>query len=340
MAEIVSAEVYSLPDSMEGLTEESFWRLLDWQTGSARIGRVKKRFEAGLFERTGYDDGHRPTGAEESVIDAGKRFLVTTRPTTKTPAYGDVVAGFSAYLDFLLEQRVGEEALRRDVLMLDGEVYVSLGLLEEKMQSLREECLSGKDGVSQSVKGYLSNGELVEPDGSGPGFLAIGMGTDYGPLTSENGESYWIAVNMLKAWKPLADGFKEEVKEGSLRLLGGEPDRPVAVKYPFGGVVFYHHLEPRQRVAYGSVVSSFDHPGPAKPRKGSKMGDFRKIRMYVEDPCFLEQKELVDSGFARDYMPKKRGDRILARIEGVQDRLKRYSEPSSSLEQNFYARRT
>lgn len=346
MAEAISREEFELPAEISSLTEESFWRFLDWERGSSRIRtRVIGKFEPGLFARTGYNDENRP---EEKIVDSvplGDRvFRIQTSPTTKTPAYSDIVEGFGAYLDFLKEQREVDEAMRRGVLTIDEELYVHLDVLEAKLKRDKEEILKGKEGVAQQTLGILGpDGLMIEAgkDAPPPVFV-VSFDIDYSRTTPNNGMIYWHAINFLEAWGARASAFKKEVKEDSLVVLGGEPERPVAIRYVFPTVVFYHQLEPRSRIAYGDVVEAFMKPKPHQIRRKGKIGDFPKAHMIIEEQAeaFLREKELVDDAFMRDYSPRRREDRIYVRLLGVKDRLVQYQRGSPYLEQNLFVRRT
>jgi len=333
MAEIITREEYSLPGDMEEINPENFWNFLDWEKGSKRVtSKIRNPFEQALCEETGYSDTHRPPGEVESIVEVGDiEFTVKTKPTTKTPSYREVVDRFREYLGFLQEEKVEEDVLRRGVRRLDGELYLSLDLLEEKLTRDQEEALTGKEGVEQRV--ILPNGEVPE-------LLVVSFDFDYGTLTQENAVQYGTATTFLKEWNSLAKKFKEAVKEDSLALLGRVPTQPVAIRYGFNGTVFYHHLEPRKRVAYREVVGEFVKPFTPKPRKGSKVGDFPKLRRHAEgQEDFLREKELIDDRFLETYRPRTRDGNLYVRHQGVSERLETYSTGKPFLEQNFSVRR-
>ena len=107
MAEAVTREEFKLPESISGITDESFWAFLYWERGSRRIeSRVKRKFEPPLYARTGYSDDNRPTEVVEREIPVGeKTFRIQTKPTTKTPAYSEIIDDFGNFLDFINHDR-------------------------------------------------------------------------------------------------------------------------------------------------------------------------------------------------------------------------------------------
>lgn len=342
MATIVQREEFILPQARGVLDAEAFWGYLDGELGSKKItSRVKGRFEPVLFAKTGYGDEQRPAAAVESEVQVGDYvFAVTTKPTTKTPAYKQVVEGLGDYVGFLREQRAEEEVLRRGMRRLDGELYVHLDVLEEKLERDLRETLQGKEGVEQSTKGLLYGEGLVEPEASrAPASLALGIGTDYGRLTERNAAVYWDALNYLLAVGERSRAFKDALKEESLRVLGSEPTEPVSVCYAFDGMAFYHQLEPRARVAYRGVIDAFLKPAPAALRKNSAVGDFPLVRRFVEGDQAVREKGLVDQDFLADYHPRVDGGRVFIRLDGVRDRLDQYTEGTPFLEQNITVRR-
>ena len=169
MTEVVTREEYPLT-GMERLDEKAFWEYLDWQRGSRRIAsKVKTPFEESLFEETGYSDQNRPEEEIWHDIQIGRKtFRVKTKPTTKTPAYKEVITGFSQYVDFLLEQREEEDALRRGVRRLDENLYVDLGVLEDKLERDKSASLSGKEGVEQGVLGIVRAANTLVKKGTAP----------------------------------------------------------------------------------------------------------------------------------------------------------------------------
>ena len=346
MAEAVTREEFELPESISGLTDESFWSLADLGRVKSRVeSRIKHKFEPPLYAKTGYSNDNRPTEAVEREIPVGeKTFRIKVRPTTKTPSYSGIIEGFGNFLDFLKEQREVEEAYRRGVRTFDGEPFVDLDVLEGKLERDLKEILEGKEGVEHTNQGILGpDGQLIKTgEGEAPRILVISFDIDYGELTPGNANVYWDALNFLARWNERASVFKEEVKEDSLRVLGGKPEKPRAVRYPFDGVAFYHQLEPRTRTSYADVFEKFTKPVGKVVRKGAAIGDFPKVKLYFDEggEALLREKALVDDGFIADYKPRKEQDgRIFVRLQGVADRLSRYRKGKPYLEQNFFVRR-
>lgn len=344
MADIVTREDFELPDKIEGISEESFWKLLDWKQGSGRIkSKVKGKFEHKLYASTGWTDDNRPEELREDDVEIGDiKFRIKTKPTTKTPSWSEVITRFGEYLDFLQEQRGVEEVYRRGVRTFGDEFFVDILVLQEKLERDRTQILQGKEGVEQTNLGLVNtDGNIIKPSPDlAPVRLSIGLDVDYTELTENNANVYWSALNFLKAWDASAKAFKDEVKEDSLRVLGGEPDKPIAVRYPFRNVVFYHQLEPRERISYVNVFEALMKPVPKTIRKGGKIGDLHKLRMYAEDyKDLLLEKELIDNEWIEDYQPRIESDgRIFIRLTGIRKRLAQYSKGSPFLEQNFYVR--
>jgi hypothetical protein len=341
MAEVINVEKYTLPNGIKGISEESFWNYLDWEVGAKRIAKVKKAFEPELFSLTRYSDERIPDETKDRTVTVeNERFAVRTKPTTKTPAYKDVIAGLSNYLSLLKEQRAEEDVLRKGVRTIEGELYTNMNMLKSKLNRDKQDITSGKEGVEQKLLGKVSGVNLVEVGESiPPSEFSFSFNMDYSQLTDEVASLYWDALNFLKAWGGYAANFKQEVKEDSLQVLGGKPKEPVAVKYPFEGIVFYHQLEPRERTSYSKVFESFMKQAPLKITKKSSIGDFRKIEMYLENEEQLWDKNLLDENFLSDYNPRQRDGDVYVRIDGVRDRLSKYSKGKPFLEQNFTVRR-
>lgn len=346
MADVLTWEEFALPEGgIHGTGLESFWRYLEWERGSKRIGsRVRDRFQPALFELTGYTDDWLPPEEVGSYVPVGEnRFCILSKPTTKKPAYGEVVVDFRRYLEFLKQQRTEEQALREGVWMIDGEVYAHLNVLEETIERSVQDRKSGREGVSQELVGLLGPEGLVKAGkGKAPARFRLSFDLDYSQVTPQTAGLFWDAVNFLARWGEAAGEFKEEVKGESLRTLGGPPAKPVAVRYVFDDIAFYHQLEPRTTISYKDVVDGFTKPAPEQIRSNSRVGDFPKVRMFMgSGKGLLLEKRQVDQAFLDQYAPRRRGERIFVRLEGVESRLRHHIADSSSpsLEQNFYVGR-
>jgi len=347
MVKIITELNIHLPKEFVGITENNFWRYLLWQVDRKELTkRIKTRFEEGAFAFSGYDDDHRPKGEVTTPlpIEQELEFAIQTELTTKRPAYSQVNDEFGNYLSFLLEQRE-KRILRRDVITIDGEPYVSISDLLGKLKSDLKTLLEGREGVSQSLK-IVKPAELLAKI---PQTVSIVFDRDYSALTDYNGRIYVEAVNLSGEGDKRAKLFKASLLEDSLKTIGVQSKKDlkevVTLSYPFESADFIHQLEPRTVPSYGGILDAFIHPAPERIAINSKIGDFIKVVMMMSDDGLAEtlrNKGLVNEEFVASYKPVRREENVYVRLKGVLERLKRYRADfiTPTVEQNIILRPT
>ncbi len=348
MVKIITELDIHLPKEFVGITENNFWRYLLWQADRRELTkRISDKFKEGAFTFSGYNDENRPAEKVTTTplpIGQELEFSVLTKLTTKKPAYSQVNDEFGNYLSFLLEQ-YKKRIVRKDVITIDDEPYVSISDLLGKLNSDLKTLLEGREGVSQSL-------ELVKPTellAKIPQTVSIVFGRNYSALTDYNGRIYVEALNLSGEGDERAKLFKAFLLEDSLKTVGVQSKKDlkevVTLSYPFESADFIHQLEPRNVPRYGDILDAFTDPAPERIATNSRIGDFTKIVMMMNDDGLattLRNKGLVSDEFAADYKPVRRVENAYVRLEGVLERLKRYRADfiTPTVEQNIILRPT
>lgn len=347
MVKIITELDIHLPKEFVGITENNFWRYLLWLADRKELtNRIETKFEDGAFAFSGYDDDHRPEKEVTTPLPIGQEleFTINTKPTTKRPAYSQVNEEFGNYLSFLLEQRE-KGILRKDVMTIGGEPYVSISDLLGKLNSDLETLLEGRAGVNQSLE-FVKPAELLAKI---PQTVSIVFGRDYSALTDYNGRIYVEAVNLSEEGDKRAKLFKAFLLEDSLKTIGVQSKNDLkevsTLSYPFESADFIHQLEPRTGYSYRDILDAFIHPAPERIAKNSRIGDFIKVVMMMSDDGLAETlrtKGLISDEFVASYKPVRREENVYVRLEGVLERLKRYRADSitPTVEQNIILRPT
>ena len=348
---VVTQIEIELPDHLLTIEEGSFWRYLAWQNDRAELDRrIRTKFKEGALATTSYSDDARPAHKAETPLKIGQlEFIITTTPTTKHPAYSTINVEFGNFLQQFKEQ-YDKGLLGKGYRTLQGEAYIDLDVLIEKLEGDVKTLLEGKAGVQQKIA-LVKPQELIT---NVPNIISIVLGRDYSALSEYNGRMFIGAENMIKEGDGRTVGYKEgsiEVKrfkklllDDSLQTIGAYPKAPTVVAYPFDEFTFVHQLEPRTRHEYGEIIAAFLKGFPTRIARNSKIGDFIKIKEMMQDEALrkkLVESGLVDESFSRDYNPTRRDKVIYVRLQGVIDRLERYRKDTINpyLEQNIFLKR-
>lgn len=336
--EVLSEVTIDLLPSITGLTEENFWRFLNWHQDEREAERrIIERFKPTIFSRTGYSDENRPAGEVEDVVRvqySDLEFLVKTKSTTKKPGYKQVNVEFGDYLRFLLE-RYQQGVQQKGVLTVNDEPYVLVDNLIGKLERDLENILEGKEGISQS---------LTCPPQPSVDRLTIELARDYSKFIVENAMAFIAASQLLEHGSENYKVFKDLLEDSSLEVLGGKPATPVVVTYPFEHAVFRHHLDPRITVKYAEIINTALLKDPTERiTRRSRIGDLKLARLVKDEVLAqtLREKDLLDPEFILDYHPIIRDGQVYVRLEGVISRLEAYNGDltSYSLNPSFSVRR-
>ena len=320
-----------LPDKIRGIDEESFVQYERWRNESAWLDLIINPFEEALCKATGYSDVIRPRKQKEDEIKVDSAlFMVTTTPTTKKASYKTVFLNFEGYVNYLKEEK--DRTNIKGISTIEGELYVNVDLLAEKLEKELEESDPGS-GVSQKIV-------PVEPEGlvsKVPDKLAVAVSRNYAALIESNAREYILSVNMKKKGNELASKFKKSVLEDSLVQIG-KLEEPEVMKYSFEKYAFYNQLEPREPLKYEKIVDSFMKEAPDQIKTSSRIGDFEKIRMCANGLSdALKEKGLIGMDFIETYNPTMLNEAAYARLEGIQKKIAEYKKKftGDSIEQNI-----
>ncbi len=352
---IFDPQYLQLPPHLEDLSEDSFGYHQQWWNFSKPFLRGNvKNFESSLKKWTGFSDRKRPDGKVETPIRTGSiRFIVSTEPTHKTPDYSTICNEFSNYVDFLIEQHT-RDVRRRDVRTFEGEPFISHDILLEKMDSMKKEMLSGKEGIKQRIESNDSKMKDKIPEN-----LDIPL-RNYGNLSGSNAEIIILSGNMLDEGKKRITGFsrgkgsnrthyprfRELLLEDSLQTLGLlssdyeellklPKDQEKIVDYMFGDSSCYKNLLVRQdRTSYSKILDGFIKEPPSRPKKDSNIGDFILIDTMLKDKDMfgrLQDLGFYDTEFTETYDLKRRGDKLYMSLKGLRKKMGIYADDATNV---------
>jgi hypothetical protein len=338
----------ALPPEYKNVDENAFRNFLSWDSDSRNLqSMIIVPFSNSAKSSSPYNDENIPPKSIETPLEQLSSHLrnvkmsLITNPTTKTPSYSFVNQEFGSYLNLLSEQY--QKGNRTGFRTIDGKPYIRLSEVIAKLNGLYEDSISGKEGVSHTLK-FLGIPEYLYKT---PESLRILRDRNYGALTDINAEEYVKAINMKKEGDNRNSLFKELLLKDSVSVLGKLPeDKPEFVPYPTKDKEydFIHQIEPRTSTKYSQIINAFIKEPPKKISSKSSMGDFYKIEMLSSGEegirKFLEERKQLDQGFVNDYDSKIRGNDILISFEGLKDRLSFYRKNSvtRTIEQNIYVR--
>jgi hypothetical protein len=353
MPNIITQIEIGLPDHLKSIDEQSFWKYLMWQDGKKELSRrIISKFRSSALSSPGYNDEIRPDKRVQDQKKIGElEFLITTEPTTKTPSYSGVNEEFGAFLDHLEEQYI-KGLLKKGYKTIDGKFFVDLSVLKDKIESELKASLEGKEGIKQGIT-LMRPSDLITYF---PERVPIVLENRYEALSEYNGRMFVMAENMISEGNRRTDGyavdgneimmFKRLLLKDSLERIGDYRIKvPKAVGYAFEQFTFVHQLEPRERIAYASIVNSFIRQSPKKITRKSKIGDFSIIKAMLDGESTKAQFSglgLIDGEFIKDYAAFRQDGTNYVRLHGVKDRLKKYRADFTKLyiEQNLSVKLT
>lgn len=341
MVEIITQFGIKLPQRLEGVSEASFFRYINWEEDKKELDkRIIKKFEEGLFGKLGYSDYDRPNEKKEDEIQIGNiTFNVTTIPTTKRPSYKEVVEEFERYLNFLNEDKQ-QKITRKGVRTINQTSYIILDDLENKINKSLEEIREGREGITQSVSDIKGNSETLKLT---PETIFIVFNWNYNALTEHNSRIYVCAKNIIKEGNDRVGKFDRLLLEDSLKMLGceGNPKELVVLSYPYENVTLTHHIQPISTPKYKDVIEGLIKPASERIDKRSRIGDFAKLRMfYSGGEEILRGKGLIDDNILEEYKPEMKENGLYIKIQGAVNRLNHYRNlcVTPSIKQNILTR--
>src|SRR3989344_5593265 len=344
MVEIITEFGIRLPERLEGVSEASFFRYINWEEDKKELNkRIIKKFEEGLFGKLGYSDYDRPDTKKEEEIQIGNiRFNLVTVPTTKRPAYKEVVEEFDRYLNFLNEDKQ-QKITRKGVRTINQSSYIILEDLENKIDKSLKEIREGREGISQSVSNIEADEKVLKLT---PENISIVFNWNYKALTDHNSRVYIFTKNMIKEGNNRVGKFDKLLLEDSLKMLEceGIPKELVVLSYPYENVTLTHHIQPISTPKYKDIIDSLIKPAPEDIKRinvRSKIGDFAKLRMIntsMEE--ILRGKGLIDDTFLEEYKPAMQENGLYVKLQGVINRLNSYKNScvTPSIKQNILTR--
>lgn len=311
---------------LDGLEYGPFAGAVRWEGYDSRdlAHYVINPFSDTLKGLTGYNDEIRPAEPETGVVNVdGIEFTVTTTPTGKRTSYQAVVSDFEGFLQADIE-RYRSERLRSGFLTLTyrktgkKEQYLPLPMIVKRTNKRLNKSKEGKKGISQRIE--VATPELV---GDIPDVFYVLFGRDYRQKTRENAEAFARAGNLADRNNEALKEFKSAVAESTVKILGGEPESPAAVSYPFEHGIFIVQLEPRDTVSYSKILIDGFLKGPSKTlTTRSVIGDFELLELVRKGAeQQLRVKGLIDDEFLETYDMQVRDGIPYVRVKGIISRL-------------------
>jgi|GEM_PF-6576317 len=339
MAPIRAVEI-RLPPHLDDLSLDSFLSYLKWQQAKQDLKAVKEAFQEGIAGESRYCYPWQEIPAEEDFELGPFHIKLKTAKKPGTVSWEKVISGFKASLEYWKSE--WERGRLKDFRTLDGELYLPIDRLEEKLGELSEKY-RGEEGLKRELK-------LEKPEIQVPEVFVYLLDQDYSKPTGTNARYWAEARQMLEEGEKRTVGYKEDGKqikrfkeilyEESLSQLGSEPESPARVPYAFDGIVFIHQLEPRKRKQYSKIYQALVKERPKKLTENSRIGDFEKIKLMILAGAEGELRELglVDDEFMQDYQPHVRNGRIYVRLNGLIKRIGEYENRFSTryIEQNLW----
>lgn len=166
-------------------------------------------FEASLKERVGFSDDNRPNEEIVTKVTIDRiGFSVITTPTTKRPQYAKLYDSLVKYITHIEEehQRIGR---LKDISIIDSEPFILIDLLFDKIMSLREDAMEGKEGVTQTID---IDPKTVPNDVIGATAIAVDVSRFAKVEAEGSGRLYVMAKNIRKAHQDNINNFETLLK--------------------------------------------------------------------------------------------------------------------------------
>ena len=212
------------------------------------LNGVTAEFEEALKEEVGISS-RRPKKTIERSLTRGSIAFTLKQTPTSNPSYQSIGLRIEQYLEDI--QQLNEEGWKREgVRTIDGEAYLLLDDLVDKMDGLKKEY------ENPGVRTKISYSEMrKEPDLTK--MLEIAPGS-YGKATGENAKTYRIAKEQVKLLKDhVVSPFKSALKSHTGYSNQHVPDETQVDMFAVGKYVFVITSAPKEDVKYGEAAKKF-----------------------------------------------------------------------------------
>jgi hypothetical protein len=269
------------------------------------LEKIINGFESANKERVGYTNNYRPK--EKEVVDEYRygdiKVFVKTKLTTLRTDYKTVVEEVEKFLKFVAIDYL-EARARKGVLTIDGEAYVGLSDVIDKVQELKDTALEGKEGINQSVRCEAPENVL----GEGLDKVVFKLGKDYSELTQENAVDYARASILSQAIiEQFYSPFTKTLKQRTGYDNENPPSASVQEFVRAGNYLFPVQVTPKETPKYGKVIEALIQPFNKRVTKNT--GELIKLK-----------EGFTDETLAR-YAPKTREGQLFIRLETLQERM-------------------
>lgn len=268
------------------------------------LDKIIKPFIDMNKQRTGYTNSCRPdTEAIESYAYGNVKISVKTIPTTLKTNYKSVVGETEDFLKFITrDYETGR--IRRGVLTMNNQAYLSLNDAINKIKQLKESALEGKKGVNQEVRVKVP--KSIEKEGLEK--VIFKLGKDYSAPTDENAADFARATILKRSiqeefYKPFIEKLKEMTGYNTKNL----PEETVQEYIRAGDYLFPIQIIPKESIKYAKIIDSLIKPYNKKITRTT--GELIKL-----------QEGLMDKELAR-YDPRKREGETFVRLKTLRERM-------------------
>jgi hypothetical protein len=268
------------------------------------LDKIISPFEAMLKEKKGYSNTNRPEKETTDEYRFGKiNIFMTTMPTTLRTDYKTVVEEAENFFNFIGQDYL-KGRLRKGVLTLDGEAYINLEEVIDKIQDLKNTALEGKEGIRQSFR-YEAPDSLANEGLNGVVFT---LAKDYSQATEENAANYVRARKLEHAISTkFYNPFIEELYQRTGYDCKHLPEKTVQEFVRVGNYLFPIQVIPKENPKYGKIINALIRPFEKKISKST--GELIKLKEGQTDIILAR------------YAPKIRDGQLFIRLITLQERM-------------------
>jgi hypothetical protein len=280
---------------------------------------VIEPFERDLKRKTGYNDFNIPDKEVETEITVDRiKFIVITSPTTKRPQYSFVYEKINDYVTHLIEehQRIGRI---KDITSIDGNPYLSVDLLIERIKETIENAKTGKEGINQKITFDL---ESVSKDVINSNALAINVNRINKMQDDGSARIYLMAKFIHEAYVENIKRFEELIKMRTGYSKENMPEETKDIIFTdIEDYLFLVKVIPTTNLSFSKIINTLVHETPSG-KITEKTGLLIKAREGIEDPK-IEGRVI------------KKGDKKFISLSGFQDLLTEVKEENTEKSVRF-----
>lgn len=298
------------PESIQGLDKNAadLW----WRSKVSVLPLLESAilhpFEERLKEKTGFSEINRPaTKVENEYLIDSIKFSVTTTPTTKKIEYEKLYHNLIDYLNYLKgeKERIGRI---KGISLIEGEIYLELDVILDKIQELQTTAKEGKEGIKQEVS---FDEEKLPNDIAMAERVTVDLDSEIHPDIPGNGRIYVLASKIESYYNDIVERFEGYLKERTGYSKDKIPDETKRIKIlDIPDYMFFINVIPYDSPSYSGIIKSLTYE---TNKLTSKTGILVRAKMNPDDP--------MTKGIA-----KKKNEKIFVAIDrllGVIDDIRK-----------------